>query len=141
MLIGFYIYYCMNGFTFYIGVDTLLVVVLIIQITLLALALGMIISSVTVKYRDLSMAMGLFMQLLMYVTPILYSIDGIDPSLARFILINPLTPIVHNFRVCMFGVGDLMIWSWIASIVITIILLFVGIILYNKAERDFIDVI
>lgn len=141
MLLVFYAFYCINGFNLYIGINLIFVPILIIQITVLALSLGMIISSLTVKYRDLSMAMGLFTQLLMYVTPILYALDGIDQRLVKFILLNPLTPIIHNFRASLFGAGNFMIGSWIYSLVFTIVLFFVGIILYNKAERDFIDVI
>lgn len=141
MLIIFYLYYLYAGADIHLTISVFLVPVLILQITLLALALGMIVSSVTVKYRDLSMAIGLFTQLLMYVTPILYSMDGVNQKLAKFILINPLTPIIHNYRVALFGVGNLMITTWVYSFFITAVLLIVGIVLFNKAERDFIDVI
>lgn len=140
MLLVVYIYFLVTGaenvgFTPYI----LLMPVLIMQTALLGTAIGVIISSVTIKYRDLAVAAGLILQMWMYLTPIVYTLETVSGLVRTLLLLNPMTAVVNNFRYCLVGNGEFLTGSWIYSIVFTLIVAFGGVVLYNKMEKNFVD--
>ncbi len=141
MIVVFYIYYAATGVQFTLNWMVLLVPILLIQTVLLAMGVGIIVSSLTIKYRDLSLAIGLIVQLWMYASPIVYPLSKASGILRTILLCNPVTPIVNNFRYCMFGCGEFLTGSWLVSIAVTAVLLVLGIALFNKTERNFVDVI
>jgi len=114
---------------------------LIIIMALFALGVGMIFSSLTTKYKDLTMLLAFGVSLLMYATPVIYPISmlpGYFRSLAKY---NPLTGIFECFKYGWLGVGDFSPSMLIISTIITIVLLFIGIITFNKVERTFMDTV
>ena len=117
----------------------LLLPLLIIQTALLGTAVGVIISSVTIKYRDLAVAAGLILQMWMYLTPVVYTLDSVSGVMRTLLLLNPMTSVVNNFRFCLAGGGELVTGYWIYSAVITVLLAFGSIVLYNKMEKNFVD--
>lgn len=117
----------------------LLLPLLIIQTALLGTAVGVIISSVTIKYRDLAVAAGLILQMWMYLTPVVYALDSVSGVMRTLLLLNPMTSVVNNFRFCLAGGGELVTGYWIYSAVITVLLAFGSIVLYNKMEKNFVD--
>ncbi len=108
----------------------------------LGLGLGIIISSMTTKYRDLTVLIGFAVQLLMYATPVVYPLSTITSEKLRFwITLNPLTPLVEAFRYAMLGVGSFDAVSFAYSIGFMFITLFIGLLIFSKVEKTFMDTV
>lgn len=119
----------------------LLTPLLLVIMGLLALGLGMIISAMTTKYRDLVFLMGFAVQLLMYATPVIYPLDKLPPKYETIIKANPMSPILETFRFAFLGSGQ---FSWgylLYSIAITLTILFFGIVIFNRTEKTFADTV
>ena len=120
----------------------LLIPVVLLHLGLLALGCGIIISSMTTKYRDLSILVGFGIQLWMYATPIVYPMSTLGDGLMKTILmVNPVTQPVELFRYALLGVGTVN-WtyyglSWALTIVVTLL----GIMIFNKVEKTFMDTV
>ena len=127
---------------FYIGISWLMIPILVLMMAGLGLGLGIIISSITTKYRDFSVLIAFVVQLLMYATPIAYPMSFLmGKSYAVWIAWNPLTPIVEAFRNALFGSGTLSIPWLLYSGGVIIILFFIGLVLFSKVERNFMDTV
>lgn len=107
----------------------------------LGLGVGIIVSSLTTKYRDLVVLVGFGLSLLMYLTPVVYPMSTVDGPLRTFIMINPMSSIIQNFRYALLGIGSFEIGYWILSGVITLTLDLFGILLFNKVEKTFMDTV
>ncbi|RYG33948.1 MAG: ABC transporter permease, partial [Chitinophagaceae bacterium] len=108
----------------------------------LGLGLGIIISSVTTKYRDFNVLLGFAVQLAMYITPIVYPLSFLEgKSYKSLIVLNPLTPVVETFRLAIFGVGTVTPLSVAYSIGFTLVALFAGIVMFNRVEKTFMDTV
>lgn len=107
-----------------------------------AMGLGLIISSLSVKYRDLRNFFGVFVSLWMYATPIVYPLSHVtNPFLYRIMFLNPLTAITEAFKFGLMGVGDFS-WSEIGySVMVMLVLLLIGVLLFNKKQESYIDTI
>ena len=120
----------------------LLFPVLIVLIQCLALGLGLIVSSLTTKYKDLTNFFGVFVSLWMYATPIVYPLSYVtNPTLHKIMLLNPMTAIIETFKFGAYGAGQ---FSWTAlgySAGIILVLLVVGIAMFNRKQKSFIDTI
>ena len=117
---------------------------LILQMAMLGLGLGIIISSITTKFRDLSILVGFGMQLWMYATPVVYpvsQVDTISDKLSKIIMLNPVTPIINNFRYAILGCGSMDYKYWVISWIFTLIVLFFGIVLFSRVEKTFMDTV
>ena len=120
----------------------LLIPVVLLHLGLLALGCGIIISSMTTKYRDLSILVGFGIQLWMYATPIVYPMSTLGDGLMKTILmVNPVTQPVELFRYALLGVGTVN-WtyyglSWALTIAVTVL----GIMIFNKVEKTFMDTV
>ena len=122
-----------------------LVPLLIVQMALLGLGCGIIISSLTTKYRDLHVLVGFGVSAWMYITPIIYSVSSLDPdSLWRKVcLLNPMAPVVEIMRHAFLGtpVSENLFLFWGIGIIITAIILFFGVVLFSKVEKTFMDTV
>ena len=108
----------------------------------MGLGLGIIISSLTTKYKDLTVLIGFGVQLLMYVTPVPYPLSYLqNKSYRHFIEWNPLSPLVEGFRYSLFGDGMFSASMQFYSITCSVIILFAGIVFFNKTERNFLDAV
>ncbi len=120
----------------------LLFPVLVFMIQCLALGLGLIISSLTTKYKDLVNFFGVFVSLWMYATPIVYPLSYVtNPTLHKIMLFNPMTAIIETFKYGAYGAGE---FSWTSlgySAAIIFVLLFIGIAMFNRKQKFFIDTI
>ena len=114
---------------------------LIIQSCILALGFGIIISSLTTKYRDLAVLVGFGLQLWMYATPIVYPVSQISNKYKNIVLLNPMAPIIETFRFVFLGCGEVPIFYLIISMLITLLVLIIGIVLFNKIEKNFMDTV
>ncbi len=127
-----------------VSIKLLLVPVTIFQLSLLSLGVGLIISALTVKYRDLQMVVGFGLQLWQYASPIAYGlalITASSSSLVGLYMLNPVTPILTTFRYAVFGFGYFNVVYYLISWGTTILLLFLGLIAFSRAERKFVDFI
>lgn len=115
---------------------------LVVEMGLLSLGLGMLFSALTTKYRDLAMLLAFGVQLLMYATPVIYPLSSItSPKYRLLIQANPMTSIVEIFRYAFLGTGA---FSWAASgysMVVTVAVLLVGIVVFNRVQKSFTDTV
>lgn len=137
-----YLFFVFKGVDLHPNWYILLFPVLLLLIQCLALGLGLIISSLTTKYRDLTNFFGVFVSLWMYATPIVYPLSYVtNPTLHRIMLLNPMTAIIETFKYGAYGAGQ---FSWSAlgfSALVTFVLLFIGIAMFNRKQKYFIDTI
>lgn len=124
------------------GVNWLLIPVLVVIMAGTGLGLGIIISSLTTKYRDFAVLIGFAIQLLMYATPVAYPLSFLkDKSYVGIIELNPLTPIVEGFRYALFNKGSFDVFSLGYSILFMTVVLIIGAIFFSKVERTFMDTV
>lgn len=119
----------------------LLTPALIIMMGILALGFGMIISALTTRYRDLIYLLTFGIQLLMFATPVIYPLEFASVKYRWLILANPMSSIVETFRYAFLGNG---IFNWnylLYSFIMSLIILFIGTIVFNKVERSFTDTV
>lgn len=115
---------------------------LILLMAGLSLGFGILFSSMTTKYRDLTFLLSFFVQLWMYATPIIYPLSTItNPKLQLIMSLNPLTSIIETFKFGMLGVGTFSWWNLGYSTLFMIVLMGVGIIVFNKVQRSFMDTV
>ena len=119
----------------------LLIPVIILVLGGIAMGFGIIISSFTTKYRDLTMLVGVFMTLLMYATPIMYPVSDIPPMYKTFLSLNPISPMIETFRYAFTGRGYFTAASFMYSVVFMLTILVLGIFVFNKTEKTFMDTV
>ena len=131
--------YAIKGASFHVTIYVLLFPVLVILMGLLGLGSGMIISALTTKYRDLSFLVTFGVQLLMYATTVVYPLSAAPAKYKLLISLNPMTPIIETLRYGFLGHGSFSWSSLSVSAATILIIVFFGIIIFNKVERNFID--
>jgi lipopolysaccharide transport system permease protein len=109
----------------------------------LALGFGILFSSMTTKYRDLQLLLGFFVSLWMYATPVIYPLSYIDNDKLRFIMqLNPLTGIMEFFKYGMLGGSQAPDWWMLGySFVFMVVLMAIGIVVFNKVQKSFMDTV
>jgi lipopolysaccharide transport system permease protein len=140
-LIVFYIFYAATGSTVRPTWWILAFPLLLAQLAALGMGFGMIISALTTKYRDLRQLVAFGVSLWMYATPIVYPFSQVPDRYRWIMAINPVSAPIEAFRAASYGVGGVsaaMMWS---SAVATVVVLFLGLILFNHNERTFVDVV
>ncbi|MGN6477020.1 MAG: ABC transporter permease [Flavipsychrobacter sp.] len=125
------------NFTWYL----LLYPVMIVLMAALGLGSGMIISAMTTKYRDLSFLVSFGVQLYMYITPIIYPLSSFPAIYKKIALLNPMSPIIEGMRLGLLGKGDLTTGTFIYTVVVVLAILTMGIIIFNKVEKTFVDTV
>ena len=144
LFLFFFFYYLYNGViinpSYYIALFPLLLIVM----AMLGLGLGLVFTSITVKYRDLKFFIQFGIQLLMFATPIIYPLSSIGHSASQlkirtFMYLNTFTHILETFRFVFLGKGEVYIEGLIYSFVFSFIVLVVGVLIFNKSEKTFID--
>ena len=142
LLLAVMAWFGMEQHYFYMGTSWLLIPLLVVMMAGLGLGLGVIISSLTTKYRDFTVLIGFAVQLLMYATPIAYPLSFLKTkSIVSWIAWNPLTPIVEAFRYSLFGSGMLDSLGLLYSGVFIIVTLLLGMVFFSKVERTFMDTV
>jgi len=114
---------------------------LVFLMGLMALGIGLIISALTNKYKDLIFLISFGIQLLMFATPVIYPLSTVPEKYKAFIMANPLTPIVEAFRYGFLGTGYFNWYSLLYSFCCTLILILTGTLIFNKVERNFMDTV
>lgn len=141
MLVVMMGYYATIGADFHVTSAILFFPILVLIMALLGLGLGLIITAMTTKYRDLTFLVSFGVQLLMYGTTVIYPLSSAPEKYKWIIELNPMTGIIEAFRYGFLGKGEFTLWSVGYSAVFTIIVLFLGIIIFNKTEKTFVDTI
>ena len=119
----------------------LLLPLCILQMMILATGFGIIISSLTTKYRDLVKLVSLLLTVWRYFSPVAYGLQLVPEKYQFYYMLNPFSTIVTSFRYFMFGFGYFEITSYLISWGISLIMFFIGLILFSRIERTFMDTI
>ena len=145
-MVGFVIYFWLSDSGVHPNWFILMTPVLLLQLAMLSLGVGVIISAATTKYRDLRMLVSFGVQLWMYGTPVAYdmfSIAGFAPGGKYYglIMLNPVTPIVNMFRYAYLGIGQIDWLYYGISWIVTLVVLFLGVLLFSRVEKTFMDTV
>ena len=145
MFLGVYFYISTQSTAFHLNIYVLLIPILLFTMALLAMGFGMIISSLTVKYRDFSFLVSFGVGLYMYITPVVYPtslvIEKVPASMANLIYLNPLTGVFDLFRYSFFSQGAISWEGFAYSIVFSISIFFLGLMIFNRTEKNVMDTI
>ena len=144
LFLGFlFYYYYFQGFQVQLNLlDVLLLFpLLIIAMAFLGLGLGLIISALTTKYRDLSFLVTFGIQLMMYTTTVIYPLSITPGKFRKLIAINPMTGVIETFRNIFLGKGEISFDTLGYSLIFTVVALLLGLLIFNKVEKNFIDTI
>jgi lipopolysaccharide transport system permease protein len=141
LFLCFLLYYYTAGTSVRITPLVLLAPLLILQMAALGLGFGIIVSSLTTKYRDLTHLVGFGVQLWMYATPVVYPISQIPPKWQWVIALNPMSPVIEVFRYIFLGAGTVNGFQIGMSILTTFLVLFIGIVLFSRIEKSFMDTV
>lgn len=141
MLAASMVGYTIMGYKFCIRFNILLVPLIIVQVGLFALGCGIIIAALTTKYRDLAVLVGFGVQLWMYATPVVYTADKIPVKYIGMYMINPMSPIIECWRSIVIGAGEIPWKYWGISWITTMLVLFIGVLLFSKVEKTFMDTV
>lgn len=114
---------------------------LILQMIMLGMGFGIIVSALTTKYRDLAMLVAFGLQLWQYATPVAYGLSLIPEKMQSIYLLNPISMVIVVFRYAFFGVGYFKISFYLLSWFVTLVIFFLAVILFNKVERTFADTV
>ena len=140
-LLLFIIYYAFKGVPINLSMHLFLLPVLIFMLAGLGLGFGIIISSLTTKYRDLTYLVTFGVQLFMYFTPVIYPLSSLSGTYKSIIVLNPLTSIIEAFKFVMLGIGDLSYGGLLYSVAFLIVSLIIGVLVFNKVEQSFMDTV
>jgi lipopolysaccharide transport system permease protein len=142
LLLGVMVWYAIDGVSFQLSTNLLYIPLLLLMMAGMGLGLGIIISSLTTKYRDFTVLVTFGIQLLMYATPVVYPMSVVENMQLKFWLsLNPLVPIVEAFRYALLGVGSFESLQLLYSAVFICIVLVVGLLMFGKVEKTFMDTV
>jgi lipopolysaccharide transport system permease protein len=144
IFIAFYIFYYLKGATIELNGSVVFFPLLIVLMGVLGLGLGMFISSLVTKYRDFSNLIGFGVQLLMYLSAVMYPMALIKeklPSYGWLVQYNPLAYVIETARYMLLNVGQISFWGLGYTFLVTVIVFFVGVLIFNKTEKSFIDTV
>lgn len=141
LFLGFYLYFIFAGAPINPKLWIVAAPLLILQMAMLGFGVGVLVSSLTTKYKDLRFAMGFVTQLWMYGTPIVYPLSQVPEWLRPWYALNPMVSVVECFRYAFLGSGVIR-WSYVwTSWAMTLILLVVGVIIFSRIEKTFMDTV
>ena len=141
LFIGFMLFFGLRGSSIHPNLFMLLTPYLLVLMAALGLGAGIIVSSLTTRYRDLQVLVGFGVQLLMYATPIVYPLSAVPDKYRWLVLMNPMTSVIEAFRYAFLGNGAFNILYLSYSTGATLLILFLGILLFNHVEKTFMDTV
>ena len=141
VFVGFIIYYLLKGADLYPNWWVLALPLMIFPLAGISLGIGIIVSSLTTKYRDLQQLVGFGVQLLMYATTVIYPLSSVEGSWRWLVLINPITPIIELFRYAFLGVSSIEPLYIVYSYIFMLLVLVLGILIFNRVESTFMDTV
>jgi lipopolysaccharide transport system permease protein len=141
LFLGFYAYFIVQGASVQPNVWVLSLPLILLQMALLGIGTGILISSLTTKYRDLMFALNFGIQLWMYATPVVYPLSQVPAQYRLLFACNPMVSIVESFRYAFLGASVIEPLHVLLSWVVTLMLLMGGIILFSRIEKTFMDTV
>lgn len=141
LLTCFIFYFMANGADVHPNAYILLTPYLILLMAGLGLGFGIIVSSLTTKYRDLTFLVGFGVQLLMYATPVIYPVSVLPDNYKSIVKLNPMTSIIETFRYSFLGAGAFDVSNLFYTTVFVIFVLSIGIVIFNRVEKTFMDTV
>lgn len=145
IFVAFYIYYKVfppEGASLSVSWQVVLLPLLLFMLAMMSVGVGMMISSVTTKYRDVQLVFGKIISLWVYITPVIYPLSMVtNPKLHLAMSLNPITPIVEAAKYSLLGAGSFS-WGWLGySACFTVVVLVIGLALFNKVQKSFMDTV
>jgi lipopolysaccharide transport system permease protein len=141
LFIALYIYYLTQGAGIEMGWRIVVLPVLLLQMAALGLGVGCLVSGLTTRFRDLQIMLGFFMQLWMYASCVAYPLSSVPENLRWIFSLNPMVFIIEAFRFAFMGQGTVYLWQICASMVVSLVVVFLGLALFNKMERTCVDMV
>jgi len=141
IFLGFYLFFLFKGASIEFSYRVIIIPFLIVQTALLGLGVGLIVASLTTRFRDLQMAVAPAIQLWMYASCIFYPRSSVPENLQWIMTLNPVVPIIESFRFAIMGSGQVEIYQWLISLAITAVVLLIGLIEFGRAEKTMADTI
>ncbi|MBL0738875.1 ABC transporter permease [Flavobacterium sp. GN10] len=144
IFIFFYIFFYFQGADLSLNLSILFFPILIAFMGILGLGLGMTISSMVTKYRDLNNLVGFGVQLLMYISAVMYPMELIKEKLPKFgwiVQYNPLAYVIETSRYMLLNIGNISILGLLYTMIVTIAVFFIGLLIFNRTEKSFIDTV
>ena len=136
-----WVYFFATGANIQITWAAALLPILIVQMALLGMGIGIIISALTTKYRDLQVLVSFGISLVMYLTPVVYTASSLEGWFYTAVMCNPVSPIIEIIRFGWLGSGSIPWLYWGISWVVTMLVLIFGIMIFNKIEKNFMDTV
>ncbi|TWR27564.1 ABC transporter permease [Mucilaginibacter pallidiroseus] len=134
-------YYMFKGANIQPNIYLLLFPIVILLMAILGLGLGLIVTAMTTKYRDLAFVVSFGIQLFMYATPVIYSLSTAIKNHHEIIAFNPMSGLIETFRYGFTGTGEFYPQAFFISVVASIILFFIGLVVFNRVEKNFVDTV
>ena len=141
VFVGLVVFYALTNDAVQPNLTLCLVPLMVLQTAVLGMGVGLIISSITTKYRDLSILVSFGMSLWMYITPVVYPVSRIPDWLHVLFMLNPVAPIVESYRHAFLGCGTFEWFYWLISLAVTVLVAVFGLVVFNKVEKNFIDTV
>jgi len=141
LFFAFCIYYWSSGLDINIQPEIVIFPILILLLALTGVGFGLIFSSLTTKYKDLKFLIAFGVQLIMYATPVIYPMSTLPSNIQNILWWNPLTHIIEAFKFAFLGAGSFDVNGLIYSTFFALVVLFFGIIIFNKTEKSFMDTV
>ncbi|XCN73781.1 MAG: ABC transporter permease [Candidatus Electrothrix aestuarii] len=141
LFLGFYFYFLWQGTPIFPKIWIIALPVLLLQMALLGFGMGILVSSMTTKYKDLRFAMGFVIQLWMYATPVVYPLTLVPDWLRPWYVFNPMVSVIECFRYAFLGSGIIR-WSYVGTgWLTTLLIVFAGVLLFSRIEKTFMDTV
>lgn len=137
----FFLYYWLTGAGVVPNAFVLVTPLLVLQMACLGLGFGVIVSALTTKYRDLAMLVAFGVQIWMYLTPVTYDIGMIPERYMGLYMLNPVTPVINTFRYAFLGIGSFQPGYYVLSWAVTLVVLIIGVVLFSRVEKTFMDTV
>lgn len=134
-------YFLLKGAPIHPSYRMIVLPLLVLQMALLGIGFGCIVSSLTTRYRDLGIVMGFFVQLWMYGSCVLLPLSEVAPEWRPLFVMNPMVPVIESFRFAFLGVGTVTIPQLLTGAIVSLVVFVIGIIVFRKVERNFSDTI
>jgi lipopolysaccharide transport system permease protein len=142
LLITFTLYFSLTGgISSAFGWSLLVLPLLVLIMAIMGLGIGILVSSLTTRYRDLNFLIGFSVQLLMYFSAVIFPISSLTGKWKLLIQLNPMSPVIEAFRFVFLGKGDFNILWIIYSALVAVLMLYLGLVLFNRVERNFNDTV
>jgi len=141
LFLGFLAFFWIKGAAVVPNFRVIILPLLIVLMAALGLGVGCLVSALTTRYRDLSVAVGFGVQLWMYGSAVVYPLSNIAPEWRWVLVLNPMVPIIEAFRFAFFGAGVVEIWQLVTGAVVCFLVLLGGVMTFNYVEKNFADTV